>query len=120
VNATDIFINYIIDGGGSAIASGSKGYVEIPIDCTVNGWTVLADQSGSIVIDVHKCDYAGFPSDSTIAGAELPTLISAQKNQNLSLATWTSSLGKGDILEFIVDSVDTVKRVTVSIRASRT
>jgi hypothetical protein len=93
--------------------------MEVPLACTINGWTVLADVSGSIVIDVHKCTFAGFPSTTSIAGSELPTLVSAQKGQNTSLYTWTTGLSKGDILEFIVDSASTVSRVTVSIRAAR-
>jgi hypothetical protein len=120
VAGPDMFINYVIDGGGSAIASGSKGYMEIPLACSINGWTMMADVSGSIVVDVHKCNYANFPSANTIAGSELPSLTSVIKNQNTSLTTWTPVLSKGDILEFLVDSADTVKRVTVSIRAART
>jgi hypothetical protein len=114
-----MFINYVIDGGGSAIASGSKGYMEVPLACSINGWTILADTSGSVVVDVHKCTFSGFPSTTSIAGSELPTLISAQKNQDISLSTWTPELSQGDILEFIVDSAAIVKRVTVSVRAAR-
>lgn len=112
-----ISITYIIDGGGSAITTGSKGYLEIPFDCTITGWTLLADQTGSIVIDVKKCTYNNFPTTSSIAGSEKPTLSSARKNQDLSLSTWTTSVSAGDILEFVVESASTVTRVTLGIRA---
>ena len=113
-------INFIIDGGGSAITTGVKGFVEIPFAMEIEGWTILGDQSGSIVVDVNRSTFAGFPTLSSIAGTELPTLSSAQKNQDLSLTTWTTSIAGGDILEFQVDSVATVQRVTVALRGRKT
>lgn len=114
-----IGLNFIIDGGGVAITTGKKGHLEVPFSMTITGWTILADQSGSIVVDVNKSTYSGFPSTASIAGSELPTLSSAQKNQDLTLSTWTTAVTAGDILEFEVDSVSTVTRVTVAIRGTR-
>ena len=116
-----IALSFIIDGGGSAITTGQKGHLEIPFACTITGWTLLGDQSGSIVIDVWKDTYANFPPTvaDTIAGSEKPTLSSAQKNQDLTLTTWTTSVAAGDILAFNVDSVSTVTRVILSIRAEK-
>lgn len=115
-----IGIPYVIDGGGSAITTGQKGYLEIPFACTITGWTILADQSGSIVVDVWKDTYANFPPTvaDTIAGSEKPTLSSAQKNQDLTLTTWTTAVSAGDVLAFNVDSAATVTRVLVSLRAT--
>ena len=117
-----ISITFIINGGGSAITTGQKGHLEIPFACTITGWTILADQSGSIVVDVWKDTYANFPPTvaDTITGTEKPTLASVQKNQDLSLTTWTTAVAAGDILAFNVDSVATVTRVTLSIRATKT
>lgn len=111
-----------IDGGGSAITTGVKGYLEIPFDMTITGWTLMGDQSGSIVIDVWKDTYANFPplDADSIAGSELPTLSTAQKNQDLALSTWTTSVTAGDILGFNVDSATTVTRVTLTIRGTKT
>jgi hypothetical protein len=116
-----VAINCIIDGGGSAITTGQKGHLEIPFAMTITGWTILADQSGSIVVDVWKDSYANFPPTvaDTIAGSEKPTLSSVQKNQDLSLTTWTTSISAGDILAFNVDSASTVTRVTIAIRGTR-
>ena len=117
-----VVINYIIDGGGSAITSGVKGFIEIPFTMTIEGWTILGDQSGSIVVDVWKDTYANYPPTvaDTIAGTEKPTLSSAQKNQDLALGTWTTAVVAGDILGFNVDSATTVERVTVAIRGKKT
>lgn len=115
-------IQFIIDGGGIAITTGIKGDIQVPFICTVSGWTILGDQSGSIVVDIWKDTYANYPPDvsDTIAGSEKPTLSAATKNQDLSLTTWsTLSLAAGDILRFNVDSVSTVTRVTISLHVTR-
>ena len=74
------------------------------------------------MIDVWKDTYANFPPTSadSITGSEKPTLSSAQKNQDLTLTTWTTAVSAGDILAFNVDSASTVTRVTLSIRANKT
>ena len=110
-----------IDGGGSAITTGVKGYIQIPYSGTITGWNILADQSGSIVVDVWKDTYANYPplvADS-IAGSEKPTLSTAIKNQDLSLSTWTTSVTAGDIIAFNVDSASTVTRVNLSINITK-
>ncbi|MDP2105106.1 MAG: hypothetical protein Q8J76_03840, partial [Desulfobulbaceae bacterium] len=113
-------ITFIIDGGGVTITTGQKGHLEIPFACTILTWTLLADQPGSIIIDVWKNTYANFPpvAANTITGTEKPTLSSAQKNQDVDLTTWTTEINAGDILAFCVDSVSTVQRVTLSLKAS--
>ena len=111
-------ICFIIDGGGSAITTGEKGHLEIPFKCEIERVTLLADASGSIVIDIWKDTYANFPptdADSIVASAP-PTLSSAQKSQDATLTDWTKSIAAGDILAFNVDSATTVKRVLLSLK----
>jgi hypothetical protein len=109
-------LNFVIDGGGSAITTGKKGVIVLDGNYTVTGWTIIADQSGSIVVDVNRATYTNFPTTSSIAGSELPTLSSAQKNEDLTLSSWTTTLSARDVLEFEVDSASTVTRVTVALR----
>ena len=109
-------LNFIIDGGGVTITTGKKGIAVIDGDYTVTGWTIIAGQSGSIVVDVNRATYANFPTTASIAGSELPTLSSAQKAEDLTLSSWTTTLSARDVLEFEVDSVTTVTRVTVALR----
>jgi len=93
----------------------------VPFNCTITGWTLLADVSGSIVIDVWKDSYGNFPPTvaDTIAGTEKPTLSSAQKNQDLTLSTWTTGLLQGDVLGFNVDSVTTVTWIALALRVTK-
>jgi len=115
-------ITFVIDGGGSTITTGVKGYLEIPFACTITQVTMLADQSGSIVVDVWKDTYANYPpvdADSITASA-VPTISSAVKSQDATLTGWTTSIAAGDILGFNVDSATTVQRVTISLRVTKT
>jgi hypothetical protein len=114
-------IEMIIDGGGSAITTGFKGFIEIPYACVINTVRLLADQSGSIVIDIWKDTYANYPpvvGDSITASAK-PTISSATKSESSTLTGWTKSVSAGDILGFNVDSVTTVQRVTISLTVTR-
>jgi len=115
-------LEIIIDGGGSAITTGEKGHIEVPYDCTIQRVTLLADQSGSIVVDIWKGTYADFPPtdvDSITASAP-PTISSAQKSQDSTLSGWTTSVAAGDILAFNVDSASTITRVTLSLKVKKT
>jgi hypothetical protein len=109
-------VNFIVDGAGAPITTGSKGYVRIDFDAWIYGWTVVADQAGSIVFDVKKCTYAAFPITTSIVGSEPPTLVAADKAEDLALTTWVQKLTFGDILEFVVDSASTVERATIDLR----
>lgn len=115
-------IEFIIDGGGSTITTGIKGDVEIPFNCTIERVTLLADQSGSIVIDIWKDSYANYPptdADSITAAAP-PTISSAVKAQDATLLGWTTTIAEGQTLRFNVDSVTTIQRVTISIKVRKT
>jgi hypothetical protein len=103
-----------IDGGGSVITSGVKGYLYCPYACTITAATCLADVSGSITIEVWKDTYANYPpvvGDKISASAPI-TLSSAQKSQDTTLTGWTLSVAAGDTLAFNVTGTPaTVTRV---------
>lgn len=120
-NARDVTIAFIIDGGGSAITTGIKGDIPVDIAGAIQSVTLLADQSGSIVVDIWKDTYANFPptnADSITASAK-PTISSATKSQDSTLTGWTTSIAPGDILRFNVDSASTVQRVTVALKVRK-
>jgi hypothetical protein len=107
--------NFQVDGGGSAITTGAKGQWDVPIACTITGWVLTADQSGSCVIDVLRSTYSGFPTTASIASTDKPTLSSAQKNENLSVSAWTTALAAGDQLQINVNSASTVTRTNLTV-----
>lgn len=115
-------LQFIIDGGGSAITTGVKGFIEVPFGCTITAVRLLADQSGSIVVDIWKDTYANYPpvdADSITASA-VPTISATTKSQDTTLTGWTTAVAAGDILGFNVDSITTCTRVTVSLTVKKT
>jgi len=114
---TNAQMTLVVDGGGSVITTGAKGWTRAKDTFTITGWDITADQSGSCVVDVWKDTYANFPPTvaDTIAGTEKPTLSAAQKNQDVALGSWTTAVTKGDYIRFNVDSASTVTYLVVTI-----
>ena len=110
-----------MDGGTFVLATGIAARFLIPKPLELQQVTLLADQTGSIVVDVWAEDEALSPPTvaDTIAGTEKPTLATAQKNEDLALTTWIN-IAAGDWVGFNVDSIATVQRVTVAIRGKKT
>lgn len=115
-NKPIIGVGIVIDGAGAVPSTGSKGFRVMPQAGTIVGWEIIGDISGSAVVDVKKCNYAGFPTTSSIAASDLPTLAGAQINKNDTPSTWTTAISAGDILEFVVNSASTLTRITVVIK----
>ena len=119
---SDIGLRATIGDGVNVITTGVKGVgVEVPCDCDLNMWTLLADVSGSILVDIWKGAYSSYPPvvGGSITASAKPTISSALKGQSSTLTGWTTALTKGDILRFNVDSVATVKLVSLNLRAKR-
>lgn len=114
-------INFIKDGGGDTLSTGIAGDIEIPFACTITGVTLLADQSGSIVIDLWKDTYANFPPTDadTITASATPTISSATKSTDTTLTGWTTSVSAGDIIRVNIDSVTSITRITLSLKVKR-
>lgn len=118
-----------IDGGGSAITTGEKGVpVRFDYACTITGWTLTADQSGSLVIDVWKeasaFDGGGVLTNpptvaDTITASAKPTLSSQRGKTSTTLTGWTTSIAAGDTVTFNVDSASTITRAKLIIHVQK-
>jgi len=115
-------IVYVIDGGGVAITTGVKGYLSLPFDCVITAGELLADVSGSIVVDIWKDTIASFPPTDadSITGATPLTISGGLIDYDSVLTGWTKTLEKGRNLAFNVDSCATVTRCTVTLYVTKT
>lgn len=113
---------FIIDGGGAVITTGVKGDIYIPVGLTITGVIVVADQSGSIVIDLWKDTYTNFAPTvaDTITASAKPTLSAATKSKDTTLTGWTTSCAADTFIRVNVDSVSTVTRVGLYLLYTRT
>lgn len=103
--------------GGAVLAIGDKVDFFVPISGTITRATMLADQSGSVVVDIWKNTYANYPPvvGNTITAAALPTISAALKYQDSILTGWSTTLTAGDTLRFNVNSVTSITRLVVSL-----
>jgi len=110
-------ITFAIDGGGSALTTGIKADVYVPYGCTITAVTLLADQSGSVVVDIWKAAYASFPPTvaNTITASALPTISSATHAQDTTLTGWTTTVSAGDTLRFNINSASTITRLNLTL-----
>lgn len=116
-------IMYVVDGGGSAIATGMKGFIEAPFSGSLEEIRLFADQSaGDISIDILRDVYANYPPDDTWDKMGNPVTISGTNKSEDDLSGWLASdrmFSAGDIFAFYVTSCSTHQRVTISMTVSR-
>ena len=116
-------IVFRIDGGGVVPSTGVAGDIEVPFACTITQTALAADQNGAIVVDVWKDTYANYPptvADSITSNTSLTITTGTNKSQDTVLTGWTTTVSKGDILRFNVNSVATITACTVNISVLRT
>ncbi len=112
-------IVFTFDGGGSAITTGEKTWTQIPNDFTITSVETTADSDCNISIDFWSDSYANFApdnNDSICDSGTCPTLSGADKSQDTSLTSWTTSLGQWTYIKANVDSVSTCERSVVSFQ----
>ena len=107
----------VFDGAGSALTAGMQGDVSIPFSSTITEWVLLADQTGSLVVDVWKDTLGSYPptSGDTITGSTPPTLTGSDHASSTALSGWTTAVAAGDTVRFNVNSAVAVRRATLAL-----
>lgn len=112
----------IYDGNGSPLDVGQKLRYPVKFPCVIEEMTLLADVSGSIVIDLWKDNYGAYPptSGDSICGSNKPTLSSAIKTEDTTLTGWTTSLAVDDVIIANIDSISVITNVSITLTLRRT
>lgn len=118
-------ISVVLNNGSSALAVGQ--YVDLVFEyaCTISQNTLLADQSGSVQLDLRVCSYSDFDdsahpvSGDSICASAKPTITTATKSQDSTLTGWTTSITAGQIMRVYVVSATTIQQVTLSLKVTR-
>jgi hypothetical protein len=105
---------FVPGAGGSNVV---VGYIEVPFLCVIQRVTLVADATGSIVVDIWKQPYSLFPSTAvnTICNVTPATLATAQKYQDTALYGWTPTLFPGDILSIAYSGASGLTLCTLAI-----
>lgn len=122
-------VGVAIDGGGSAIATGQiKMTVQIPFAGTIVGWAIMADQAGSISVDVWKKASSPPPSAPSIPAsadkisASAPAALSSAQTAgggSSAISTWTTAVAEWDVMGFDITAAATVTAAMIEIFVER-
>lgn len=119
-SATTGLILFTFDGGGAALTTGAA--IDMPDlpGCTISRYTVVADATGALTIDLQRASYANYPTGlSSIVGSNFPNLSGAVKNQDSVLSGWSPSITDGDDIRAIINASSGVSRATLALRVTR-
>lgn len=129
-NAIISVVGITIDGGATVPTTGVKGLIQVPWSATIIGWFAIADQAGSISVDVDKHSSLVPPAAPAIPNtttdkisASAPVVLSSAQSaagDAAAVSTWTVAVAQWDSIQFNVTSVATLKRVTIGIVIKRT
>lgn len=114
---------------GTALTAGAQNaFAQVDFAGTIVGWSLTADQSGSVSIDVWKAASSPPPaapaiptSANKISATAGPSLSSAQSaSQNAAgLTGWTTAVSAYDVFGFNIASASTVTAITLQIWIQR-
>lgn len=122
-------IDYVFDGGGSAITVSKFGDLIIPFGFEITGASIVLDAdsaAGSFIVDVRACSYALFETsvhpvigDSITAAAPLTVTTGTDKATSV-LTGWTTTFDADTVLRFIVTTANSaVTQATVCLEVEK-
>ena len=119
-------VGITIDGGGAAITTGIKGSIQVDFAGSVIGWSIEADQAGSIQVEIDKHASSAPPAVPAIPNtttdkisASAPVALATAQSAAVAAAgvsTWTTTVAQWDSIQFNVALATTVQRVTLYLR----
>ena len=109
-------VNYVIDSGSLPMQVGDKGKLTIDVTGVIENIRVLSDQTGDIVFDISKTTFADYPNFNSITAGQRIQLSNSDKYFDDVLNNWTTTITAGEILRFDVISVNTIRRLLISLK----
>jgi hypothetical protein len=119
VSILDRQLTATLGDGSTVISTGTRHIpLRVPYDMTITSWqidqAVPTTSTGSVKVAIVK--YSSYPASSSyIVGSATPTVTSAYAATGSTLTGWTVTLSKGDLLDFVVQTVAVAKRIVVNL-----
>ena len=112
-------ISISIDAGTNTIETGFKGYFEATSDMTISGWNIVANRTGTVLIDLFKTTYNNFSSFGSIITGIPPSLNNQNKSYGNVMTGWNIGVSRGDILEFVVKGCTGINKININITGTK-
>lgn len=105
-----------VPGSGTVVSLGIvNSALTLKYSGTITGYSLSADQSGSIVVDIWKANAAIPTIANSITASAKPTLSSSQYISSTTLTGWTTTVTAGDVLIANVISAATVQAFNLEL-----
>lgn len=119
----DYMIAFCLHLGGAVLTTGVYPGLPVPADGTITAARAISNDStsGSIAVDLWLEPYADAPpadADSITASAPV-TITTSTKSEDTTLTGWSKTLAAGDFIVPNIDSVTSLKVVTVYLTVAR-
>ena len=117
-------INFIFDGNGATVNSGSFGYVQIPSNIKISNWSLYADATCTAKVQILCSDYTNFGIDEVDISAytlngDYPILSNKLINKSSTMTSWITSVNADSILKFRLISNTLATSITLSLKCTR-
>lgn len=110
-------INFLVDTGSLDMTPGVRGSVTIDVSGIIDSWKILADQTGTLGVDILKSNYTDFPNFVSIATtSNYPKILNNNKGFDDTLSGWDTAIRAGDILRFEVINSLNIRRFLISLK----
>jgi hypothetical protein len=110
-----------LDGLGGTVTTGSKGYIRIPFNFTIQSWSIVAVPAGSITFDVWKANNTVPTVANTICGGNFPLASSPNTfTTSSNITNWASGGLAGDIIGWNLASASNASTITFQLNTIRT
>jgi len=114
-------VGVTLDGGGSVLTTGQKGYVTCPFAGTIVGWSITAD-TGTCTFDIWKiATGTAVPTvANTITASAKPALATGTAIHSTTLTSWTTAVAANDIFGFNLDAISGATKLTLVLQINKT
>jgi hypothetical protein len=124
ISAVLLTIPVVVQGNNAVPATGVlAGDLRIPFSFTILNWSIMADQAGSIELDIWAKKWAaGSPPTvaDTICGGNYPALVASESDQGtLPLTGWTRAIPADYWIRWNLRSIATITFFTLSLQVRR-
>lgn len=113
-------IGAAFDGAGSALTTtNAKVYYTVPFACTIAAWNITVD-TGTITFDIWKiATGTAIPTiTNTITASALPAISTGTAIHSTSMSGWTTSVSANDIFAFVINTVATATKASITLQCS--
>lgn len=107
-------------GSGTVVPTGIVQYVQAPYSGIITGYSIIADQVGSIAVGIWKSNLAVPTSANSIVASAPPALSSSQYINSTTLTGWTTTFAIGDVFAFNVNSASGLDSFSLQLYVTAT